>query len=480
MKRLVFSLLISLTLVLCSCRGPAPIQPGNGSDPISESQSGPETSTSALETDPSGTNYPAPTQPAQVAGPGTILVTSIDSEGIGRIAVQISLPEVPRYGEEAGIVVEVNTFLTPSNSFYSSLNAPAVGLIHISYLWPGLSDGTAASDGEFDFGGEASIRALKDVLRFATGETPNSEGYYLDQLISPKPLYENVGLYAFSHPGLAAVNVMGHHGDQFSRLAYFVGRENPTMDKLTAVEIGYYGENSQPELNPLYEYPEDYSPQDITLDYGSIQWDPDYTEPGSRWLGVPYFDLNGNGIMDFGDHHLGLRVPAVDGKRVYSIELTQALRENHVFPPGKWPQDVADLSLVKETWIYQDSTRTYPEVGQQLPDLKVMLVFARDDHVQPASDKPHIHQAYDGFSAADLWVRLNPDAAYIEMVSSQVRQDYQEHPANFEPTDWRDSQSWGYQNLPGASQLVPLAAVAEMADRVQAGNWSPDLSGPAG
>ena len=32
-----------------------------------------------------------------------------------------------------------------------------------------------------------------------------------------------------------------------------------------------------------------------------------------------------------------------------------------------------------------------------MPDIKVMLVFAQVDHAQAALDKPHIHQAYQGF-----------------------------------------------------------------------------------
>ena len=50
-----------------------------------------------------------------------------------------------------------------------------------------------------------------------------------------------------------------------------------------------------------------------------------------------------------------------------------------------------------------------------MPDLKVMLVFAQEDHAQAAQDKPHIHQAFQGFRfEARLWVRLNPDRAYVQ------------------------------------------------------------------
>ncbi len=474
MKTKILSVCILLMFILVACQAP----------------SMPASDTSALPQDAEDQAAPAPDQPDDnqaaaaaptslppqaLAGPGESFVTEIDSAGIGRIALQVSIPENPRYGDRTGVVVEVNTFLTPANRFYTSLDASAVGLIHITYLWPGISDGAYSSDGLFDYGGPDSIQALSDVIRFATGESPNADGSYLDELISLEVLYDNVGLYAFSHPGQAAINVLGHHGNQFPGLAYYVGRENPTIDKLTAVEVGYFDLDNHPVLNPLYEYPQDYSSTAIVLEYDSIQWDAAYTEPDASWQGVPYFDLNSNGVYDSGDHRLALRIPAVEGKRVYSIELTRALKENRVFPQGSWPEDVADLALAKETWAYQDNTRTFPKIGTHLPDLKVMLVFARFDHVQPASDKPHVHHAYDGLSDAGIWVRLNMDKSYLEWVSPQLGGAYLDHPAGTEPVDWRESESWGYKNLPGSAQLAPLAAVAEMADRTQSGNWSGDL-----
>jgi hypothetical protein len=416
-------------------------------------------------------------QPGEITASGETLTTYIDSDGIGKIAVQVTLPGEPRYTEGAGIVVEINTFLTPANRFYTSADVTAVGLIHVSYLWPGISAQGYTSDGEFDYGMETSIQALRDVIRFVTGDIPNTDGFYLADLIEITPLYTNVGLYAFSHPGQAAANVLGLYGDQISRVDYFVGRENPTMDKLTAVEVGYINNDRRPVLNPLYTYPADYHPRDIDLDYSSIAWDGGYTESGSSWVGVPYFDLNGSGSPDGGDHPLGLKIPAVDGKRVYSIELTRALVDNDAFAgQGGWPSDVAPLSLVEQFWSFNDSTSRYRDIGRQLPDLKVMLVFATYDHVQPAADKPHIHQAYDGYSrGAGLWVRLNPDDAYIGMVSSVIAGSFQEHDANTQPSDWLTIESWGHSNQGGAAQLVPLAAVAEMADRTQSNNWDPDL-----
>lgn len=438
-----------------------------------------------IQEDDSSASTPEPTseraenaQPERIASPGESFTTFIDSPGIGDIALQISLPQQARYADGAGIVVEVNTFLTPKTDFYTSVDANQIGLIHVSYLWPGVSlPSGIASEGVYDYGGDTSTRALRDVIKFALGELPNHEGFTLSELISIQPHFDNVGLYAFSHPGLAAVNVMARYGDEISGLSYFVGRENPTLDKLTAVEVGYFSLQNAPILNPLYQYPDNYRPTDILIDYSSIAWDADFSESASTWTGRPYFDLNSNGILDASDHVLGPRVPAANGKRLYSIELLQALEANGALDESTWPSDLARANQAAQIWRYLDSTPRYPQIGDKLPNLKVMLVFARFDHVQPLADKPHIHQAFGGFRVgAKLWVRLNPDLAYVSLLDSALGAVYSENIALRQPADWLDAEDWGHPNSPGATQLVPLAALAEMADRTRDAIWTDDLS----
>jgi len=78
-----------------------------------------------------------------------------------------------------------------------------------------------------------------------------------------------------------------------------------------------------------------------------------------------------------------------------------------------------------------------------------------------------------------LWCRLNPDLAYVEdLVGVRRGNVFPDNPANTEPRDWMEIRAWGYRT-PAGSQitgvLVPLAAVAEMADRVWANNWEANL-----
>jgi hypothetical protein len=108
-------------------------------------------------------------------------------------------------------------------------------------------------------------------------------------------------------------------------------------------------------------------------------------------------------------------------------------------------------------------------------------VFGVKDHVQVLRDKPHIHQAWMGFAeSAGLWVRLNPDSAYVECLGPEAGA-WQDHPAGEAPGDWSDAYLWGHPDTRDAASLFPLAGVAEMADRVYYENWAPDFwAEPAG
>jgi len=95
-----------------------------------------------------------------------------------------------------------------------------------------------------------------------------------------------------------------------------------------------------------------------------------------------------------------------------------------------------------------------------------MLVFAFEDHMQPAADKPHIHHAYDGLHLGGRWIRLNPDSAYAEYSP--------DNNANNQPANWNLIRFWGHTNT--LADEAGLAAISEMADRTYANNWSNNLA----
>ena len=371
-------------------------------------------------------------------------------------------------------VEKYNLDETPFHLIYNPVD---VGAIAVSHLWPGKTDPDTGigSDGKYDFGGPDSLAALRDTIRFSLGETPNVDGDYLHELIAVEPLYDNVGMFASSHAGVVATNVMAYHGEAFPGLKYFVGRENPTMAEMYPLEIGHFDQQHKPVYNPFYDHT-GYTPTNIDVDYSTLDW----IENASFLEGRPIFRV-ANGP----DYVLDNKGPNIGGKRWFSHALTQALMDNGVFTPQTWPDDLAMPGQTANFWPYRTAVQNYGEIGDKLPELRVLIPFASADHVQAAPDKPHIRQAYDGFhKTAGLWTRLNCDLSYVQSEihsSASLAGGFPDNEANTEPSNWfSQAESWGFEGkLAGqlTAQTVPLAGIAEMADRVLADDWSPNLSG---
>jgi hypothetical protein len=322
-----------------------------------------------------------------------------------------------------------------------------------------------------DFGGPNALAALRDVIRFASGLLEASDGRRIGELLPIHPLVENVGLYTFSHPGIPATNVLAQYGEELAAVRYFVGGENPTNDALFSVEVGYWGEAGEPVLNPYYTYPDDYSPTTLSIGTSHVGWIQNSTVPE----GWPVFEVEGGP-----DHVLADRVPRLWGKRYYSVALTEALVANGALTRATWPADLATVEEARANWPDRVAVGHYARLAAVAPQLKVMLVFAVEDHVQPAPDKPHIHQAWDGFrEEVGLWVRLNPDRAYVAGLRTDVSLGlFPDNAANREPENWLEIESWAHPNAGNSRTVTQVAALAEMMDRTRAGNWAEDLDAP--
>lgn len=413
-------------------------------------------------------------------GGARAVYTHIECAEVGRVAVRIDVPEAPRYGDSAPIVVAASTWFVDKYNldetpFHLVYNPVDIGAVSISHLWPGKNDPETgiASDGTYDYGGPDSLAALRDTIRFALGEIPDIRGAYLHELIDVEPLYDNVGLFASSHAGVVATNVMAYHGETFPGLKYFVGRENPTMAEMYPLEIGHFDELHRPIYNPYYDHA-GYTPTSISVDYSTLDWIRNVAYPEGR----PVFRVPGSD-----DYALDDKGPNIDGVRWFSHALTQALLDNGALDLSGWPSDLATPQQTAEFWPYRITVHNYAAIGEKLPELRVLLPFAALDHVQASPDKPHIRQAYDGFrKTAGLWTRLNCDLSYVQSEihsRASLADGFPDNDANTEPADWfSEAGAWGFADtLAGqmTARTVPLAGVAEMADRVRADSWAPNL-----
>jgi hypothetical protein len=394
------------------------------------------------------------------------VVTYVPSPGIGTIAVRIWYPYRPRFAEGAPVVVGVAPWITPRDAFsWTSRRSMKAGFVTVTYLAPGTSDtrtGTRSA-GNFDYGGDTSLAALRDVVKFATGKITDIQGKHINDLISVNVSSDNVGLYANSHAGIISTRLFSVYGGDLTGLNYFIGRENPTNDQIYTREPGYFIKGSQRVLNSYYTI-ENYSPILLNINYTSVFW-------GHNRL---YF------ISPDGSRFNMAKGFMVDGKQYYSSPLIDSLSMNMIRSNTSWPEVLATPAQAEAFWAIRSTPNFYPQIKGSMPDLKVMLVFAEIDHYEAAIDKPHIHQAYDGFHhSAGLWTRLNPDKSYVQMfLPSTITGEIPDNPSNTEPAYWNEIDSWGY-SLTGsqhdAFEYVCLAAMAEMADRTETGNWSFNL-----
>jgi hypothetical protein len=313
-------------------------------------------------------------------------------------------------------------------------------------------------------------------------------------MTSVPPLVGEVGVFANANAGIAAVRAFSLYGVQLQGLGYFVGREVPTVDTISCMEVGHHDDAGQPVYNPFYKYPTGYSSTALALNYTNLRWDPAHVNSYSGATGSPYLDLDGNGSLNPGDYVFDGPIPVMFGKRYYSTALMAALLANGALSQDAWPADLATPQEAAEAWQIRQTPGLFAAMQSDeiVHNMKVMLVFAQDEQAQVAQDKPHIHQLYQGFRfEARLWVRLNPDRSYVDVlfqnagVSAQgnggatptlgTMMDFPDNPANTQPTDWAQIGTYAYPDRGQANHLVPLAAVAEMADRTHDGYWDENL-----
>ncbi len=411
-----------------------------------------------------------PIPAAVLAQEGEEFVTYLPLEGEGDIAVRVVVPDMPRYANGAPVLIEIPTFFTPSDTFGYYTDLTSYGVVHLSYLYPGRTDSRSgvSSEGENDYGGENSAAATNLVIQFALGNAVNSDGYLLDELVEMNVLSTNVGLYAFSHPGIMAYKTLSLYAEELEEVRYLVGRENPTIPEINVMELGFFqdtGSGEIPVYNPIYDYAAHYTPTAFTYDVGLVRYDA-VNE-------VPYFDLNSSGSFEQGeDYRFPEFGPTLYEKRYFSVRVLEAMRQTEGFTNVTWPSSIATPEEAQEVW---ETRQAIPYFATLPEDLKVLLVFGEEDHVQPTADKPHIHQAFDGVSARGLWVRLNPDRAYVmELLAKKARDVYSDYEAYDQPDDWAYAYEWGADpSLPGVQ--MGNAGILEMADRTQYDNWEVDL-----
>ncbi len=393
------------------------------------------------------------------------------------IAAMVYLPREGRYAEGVPVVIHVHGGVDAGGARGRS-EYVGQGFAEIRFAFPGGGRGDERSGGNYDFRGPGCIRAVADVIRFAMGKIAATDGRRIGEMAGPLTiLTNNVGVVGSSHGGNAAVMAMALHGSEFPELAWYASMESPFGEGAANVELG----GRESGLNPAYD------PKTGAIDLARLAWSEELAPmlrrgpaeamaPQAR--GALFFDMDGDGRfregVDFPVRcHFG---DAGDGAKAwYSPRLLDEVERRHILS-GPRPDHLPTASQSRVFWGFRDAAPSIPDAIRQCPRLAVIVYANERDHVQADPAHTHIITQVEGFRKAGArFVRLNPDRQYVLRLAPPSRQAiaFPDNPAG---KPWsRDGIVAGLEPAAFPVGLYMQAAVAELADRTRADEWSPDL-----
>jgi hypothetical protein len=410
------------------------------------------------------------------------------------LAVGVLFPRQPRYTNGAPIAINVSGGVQ-SGSAVGRPEYVGLGFVEIDFAFPGGGQREERSGGDYDFRGPKCIRALADVIRFATGRLADQKGRRINELNgSIAILTNNCGIVGSSHGGNACGIAMALYGQEFGDLAWYASMESPYGEGAANVELG----GRESGLNPAYD------PKTGVLDLSRLAWSAELSPglfgkqmpvPTRSLKGALFFDLDGDGKFsaeaDFpancfvGDDGTGV-------KAWYSPRILAEAERRHL-TGGQRLRHIPSVEESRVFWRYRDAAPSIPAAVRNCTNLAVIVYSNERDHVQAAPDHGHILIQVEGFRQAKArFVRLNPDRSYVERIvasrrglgqgliagSAQARQERGGFPDN--PA----GKGFDRSNITSALEparfplgLYVQAAVCELADRTQANQWGPNLDG---
>jgi hypothetical protein len=396
------------------------------------------------------------------------------------LAVGVLPPLAPRYKDGAPVTI----FVPGGADRGAAEGRPdhvGCGFVQLRFAFPGGGRGEWTSGGTYDHRGPACIRALADVIRFASGNLADAQGRRIGDLVRGMTVLTNlVGLEGSSHGGNACGLAMAVHGAEFRDLAFYASMESPYGEGAVNVELG----GRDDRLNPAY------NPATGALDLSKLAWAPDLQPgPGRRWRGAGedlrgslFFDMDGDGrFADPPDFSLNAFTFDLGGgmKVWYTPRLLREAHARKLFG-AKAPPHIPTVEESVECWRWRDAEKSIPAAVRNCTNLAVIVYANERDHVQVAPDHPHILAQVEGFRRAGVkFVRLNPDRAYVERVLSGALRDRPgglKFPDNDAGAEWtRRTVGTGLE--PDVFPMMPYmqAAVCELADRAHARNWERNL-----
>ncbi len=403
--------------------------------------------------------------------PGVVTQIASKAVGEGGIAVRVVAPKTPRYKDGAPVAISVNP---GPHGPTGRLGVAECGFVEVYFASTGFTKGP------YDFGGPNWLLGLRDVVLFATGQKTDQQGRKIQDLTGKIPvLTSDVGMIGLSHGGNACGAVMALYGEQFPTLGYYVSWESPYGEGAVGEELGSPRRDNG-RVNPAYD------PAASRLDLSKLAWDPDLPMTGRgrtpeqrRELpihGALFFDMNGNGRYDPGvdfRHQPAMYNPGSGPKFWYSIRLLREAEKRRLYGDSR-PAHIPSVEEAIEFWHYRDATGLVPDAIRKIPNLAVIVVANTQDHMQVAPDHPHIRIQVNAFQKAGArFIRLNPDRAYVEWLIGESRPGVPDNDAGLRYTPKTILSALCPNEA--AHRILQVAALCELADRVHARNFKPNL-----
>ncbi|MCP5111137.1 MAG: hypothetical protein GY953_09905, partial [bacterium] len=193
--------------------------------------------------------------------------------------------------------------------------------------------------------------------------------------------------------------------------------------------------------------------------------------------GSLFFDIDQDGRYDPATdfrHQPSRFDPGSGPKFWYSLRLLREARKRNLFGSSR-PAHIPAIEEAVEFWRYRDATGLVGDAVRKIPNLGVIVVANTRDHMQLAPDHPHIRIQVNAFEKAGArFIRLNPDRAYVEWLVGEPRPGVSDNDAGNRYTP-RSILPAVCPNDVAHRTLLQLAALCELADRVQAANFKPNL-----
>ena len=420
-------------------------------------------------------------RPVQLNGPLVRIPSpAAGSEGI---LLRVAPPKQPRYADGAPVVVHVPGGFSQGSVTQAPSPLNGYGFIDIAFVFPGGQSEPPQpgeplrSGGTYDYRGADSMRGLADVIIFAAGRKKSLEGKTLqDYAGGVRALTDEVGVIGWSLGGPTVAGALGLYGKEIAGLRWYASYESPYGEGIIDAQFG-----SRKRANPFYNA--ETGELDLSaLRYGKEVRLADITRilpQVADVRGVLYLDGNRNGVFDpDADFPFsGIVVPGPRPNVYYSPMLTRAALQKKLFG-DEWPEHIATLEQTVKFTGLRDGVSQVPRMVAHLPQLAVGIFASAEDHVQATADHRHILAQYHAFQAAGAkWIRLNPDAHYVEWVMGRPPATRIQNPvgATFDRRNIRAAME-PEPREGGPNDFQGTAAVAcELADRTRWNVWTPTL-----